>query len=219
MRLRRGGLSRKARPDATSESSGPGAAPSPAEAPPRTFVGGVGYTHLRDFSVGPLVAERLAARAREEGWPERVAVGDLSYDPVKIVHWLAGEDPPYQRLVLVSAVRRGRPAGSVTAYRWDQSLPEPEQVQVRVAEAVTGVIHLDNLLVVLRQFGAAPRDIAVVEVEPEVEAMGEDLTPAVARGATRAAELARAIALGRGAPDLATSPLGGFASTNGGKHA
>jgi len=177
-------------------------------------VGGVGYSHLRDFSVGPIATERLEERARRESWPDHVAVGDLSYDPVKIVHWLAGEDPPYERLVLVSAVRRGRPAGEVAAYRWDQSLPDPEHIQACVSEAVTGVIHLDNLLIVLRQFGAAPRDIFVVEVEPQAEAMGDELTPAVEKGTARAVGLASAIAVGP-APDLPTAPLGGFGSRNG----
>lgn len=204
MRLRRGGL----KPAADS----PG---DPGEALPRTYVGGVGYTHLRDYSVGPFVAGRLLERSRAEGWPETVGVGDLSYDPVKIVHWLNAEQPPIVRLVLVSAAARGRLPGAVTAYRWDQTLPDDEQVQARVAEAVTGVIDLDNLLVVTRAFGAAPRDVFVVEVEPQLEEMGEAFTPAVERGARRAEEVARSIALDPSAPaSVPTGPLGGFGSEN-----
>lgn len=178
-------------------------------------MGGVGYTHLRDYSAGPLVAERLQCRAREEGWPAAVSVGDLSYDPVKIVHWLAAEDPPVDRLILVSAVRRGRTPGDVAVYRWDRALPEPEQVQVRVSEAVTGVIHLDNLMVVLAQFLDEAPDIVVVEIEPDVEAMGEALTPPVARAAERAEGVVRRLALD-GPGDVRTAPIGGFGSENGG---
>lgn len=202
MRLRRGGLSPVA-----------GGDPIDGADLPRTFVGGVGYSHLRDYSVGPLIVDRLRTRARSERWPETVMIGDLSYDPVKIVHWLDAEDPPFTRLVLLSAAARGRTPGAVTAYRWDQTLPDPEQIQARVAEAVTGVIDLDNLLIVTGAFGAAPPDIFVVEIEPVAEAMGERLSPAVARGADEAEEIARNIALSPGTPvPVPTGPLGGFGS-------
>lgn len=203
MRLRRGGLN-----------------PLPADASgeptlPRTYIGGVGYTHLRDYSVGPLVIERLERRSKMESWPEAVEVGDLSYDPVKIVHWLDAEAPPFCRLILVSAAARGRTPGQVTAYRWDQTLPDSEQVQARVAEAVTGVIDVDNLLVVVGALGTPPPEIYVVEIEPLVEAMGGDLTPEVERGAREAEELARDIALAPGPKGLPpTGPLGGFGSRN-----
>lgn len=202
MRLRRGGLSPVAGGDSID-----------AADLPRTFVGGVGYSHLRDYSVGPLIVDRLRTRARSERWPETVMIGDLSYDPVKIVHWLDAEDPPFTRLVLLSAAARGRAPGAVTAYRWDQTLPDPEQIQARVAEAVTGVIDLDNLLIVTGAFGAAPPDIFVVEIEPVAEAMGERLSPAVTRGADEAEQIARNIALSPGAPvSVPTGPLGGFGS-------
>lgn len=203
MRLRRGGLTR-----ASKHAHG-------GAEPPRTFVGGVGYSHLRDYSVGPVVVERLRARARSERWPKTVEIGDLSYDPVKIVHWLDGEDPPFARLVLIAAAARGRRPGTVTAYRWNQTLPDPEHIQARVAEAVTGVIDVDNLLIVTGAFGAAPAHVFVVEVEPGVEAMGEELSPAVARGARQAERVARDIALSPASAFPApTGPLGGFGSEN-----
>lgn len=179
--------------------------------PPRTLVAGVGYHDLRDHSVGPLLARSLAG----ETWPEGVVVEDLSYDPVKVTHRLSGEEPPFDRLVVMGAVRRGRRPGTVTVYRWDRALPDPEEVQARVAEAVTGVIALDNLLVVTAAFDAAPREVYVVEVEPEVEAMGDELTPAVAEGAARAARAAREIATGPGPAPVPEAPLGGFGGSNG----
>lgn len=179
---------------------------------PSTLVGGVGYHDLRDFSVGPLLVERL----RAESWPDGVVVEDLSYDPVKVVHRLAGQDPPFRRLVVVSSVRRGRRAGTVTAYRWDRSLPNPAEIQDRVSEAVTGVIGLDNLLIVLRAFGEAPPEVYVVEIEPAVEAMGEALSPPVAEAAAEAARLARRLALHVGSePAVPTSALGAGGTTNG----
>lgn len=179
---------------------------------PRTLVGGVGYHDLRDFSVGPLLVGRL----RERDWPQAVALEDLSYDPVKVVHRLTGETPPFERLLVVGSVRRGRRPGSVTAYRWDRGLPDPGEIQDRVTEAVTGVIGLDNLLVVTEAFGAAPGCVYVVEIEPEIEAMGEELSASVAAAAERAARLVRELALHEGPePAVPWGPLGGGARADG----
>lgn len=140
----------------------------------RVLVGGVGYRNLRDESLGPHVADLLAGRAGDG-----VEVEDLSYGPVQLSHNLE-DRPPYDRLVLVSAVRRGRVPGTIESYLWDGALPPSEQVQERVAEAVTGVISLDNLLIVCGAFGALPGDVRVVEVEPGEEGWGEDLSAQVA---------------------------------------
>ena len=139
----------------------------------RVLVGGLGYTFLRDESVGPWAAEQLAARAGGD-----VEVEDVSYHPVGFVHNLQDREP-YDRIVLVSAKRRGRAPGTVTAYRWDGALPDPDAIQERVAEAVTGVIDLDNLLIVCGAFGALPDDVRVVEIEPGPENWGEGFGPEV----------------------------------------
>ena len=139
----------------------------------RVLVGGVGYRFLRDGSVGPWVTEQLAPRATDE-----VEVEDLSYHPIGFVHNLQ-ERVPYDRLVLVGAVRRGRTAGSVAAYRWGGALPPPDEIQARVSEAVTGVISLENLLIVSAALGELPRDVRVVEVEPADEGWGEGFSPEV----------------------------------------
>lgn len=170
----------------------------------RTLVGGVGYRYLRDFSVGPLLSDVLAG----ESWPPHVVVEELSYGPVAVSQRLQEADPPFGRLVVAGAVRRGRPPGTVTAYRWDGALPRPEEIQERVAEAVTGVVHLDNLVIVCGALGPLPDEVVVVEVEPEVEAMGEEMTAAVRSGFQEALRRVRALAVGEEAPPPAT-PLGG----------
>ena len=105
-------------------------------------------------------------------------------------------------------MRRGRPPGTVTAYRWDGALPDPEGIQARVAEAVGGVIGLDNLVIVAAGLGAAPAETLVLEVEPLVEAFGEAFSSPVARALDEAAALVREIALGD-AGGLPEAPLGG----------
>ena len=63
-----------------------------------------------------------------------------------------------------------------------------------MAEAVTGVISLDNLLIVAGFFDALPADVVVIEVEPEDEGWGEGFSPAV-----QAAWPALRLAVGRAA--------------------
>ncbi len=81
--------------------------------------------------------------------------------------------------MLVAAVKRGREPGTVKAYRWDHALPPVKEIQERVSEAVTGVISLDNLLIVTEAFGAFPDDVRVVEVEPADEGWGEGFSPEI----------------------------------------
>jgi hydrogenase maturation protease len=161
----------------------------------QTLIGGVGYWYLRDGSLGPAVAAELG----RETWPADVRVEDLSYGPIAVMQRLQDMDPPFERLVLVAAVRRGRPPGRVTAYRWDGRLPGAEEVQARVAEAVTGVISLDNLLAVVGFFAALPAEVLVVEVEPEDEGWGEGFSAAVETARPRVTDIVRTLASGGGA--------------------
>jgi hydrogenase maturation protease len=140
----------------------------------RILVGGVGYRNLRDGSVGPYVADKLASQAGDG-----IEVEDISYHPVGLSQNLEERDP-YDRVVFVSAVRRGREPGTVEAYRWSGELPPPAEVQARVAEAVTGVISLDNHLIVCGALGGLPDDVRVVEIEPADEEWGEEFSPIVA---------------------------------------
>src|SRR5215475_14922196 len=114
--------------------------------------------------------------------PPDVVVEDLSYNPIAVVQRLDDEPPEqrFERAVLVAAVERGRPPGTVTAYRWDGVLPVDDEIHRAVTEAVTGVIALDNTLVVTRHFGALPDEAVVVEIEPAVHEFGDAFSDAVA---------------------------------------
>jgi hydrogenase maturation protease len=175
----------------------------------RVLVGGVGYRNLRDHSAGVAVVDRLMTRA----WPEGVVVEDVSYNPVAVAQWLEAEAAarPFGRAVLVSAVARGaRPVATVTAYRWDGVLPDDGAVHRAVTEAVTGVIALDNTLVVTRHMGALPDDVVVVEIEPGVEEFGEAPDEAVAAVLDDVCALAADLAVDPTLADrLPLAPLGG----------
>jgi hydrogenase maturation protease len=143
------------------------------------IVAGVGYRNLRDHSVGPAVAERLLARL----WSDDVVVEDLSYNPIAVVQRLEDEPPErrFARAIVVAAVERsGRRPGTVTVYRLDGVLPDDEEIQRAVTEAVTGVIALDNTLIVTRHFAALPDEVVVIEVQPGVQEFGETFSDPVA---------------------------------------
>ena len=138
----------------------------------RVLIGGVGYTNLRDLSVGPVIVPEL----QQLDWPAGVEIDDLSLGgPIAAVHRFR-EAPLYDRVVLFGAVARGRQPGQIYRYRWDRSLPDRDEIQMRVAEAVTGVISLDNLLIVGGYFGIWPPDVVVVEVEPYNEDWGPEFS-------------------------------------------
>jgi len=139
----------------------------------RILVGGVGYRYLRDGAVGPYMTDTLAASATNG-----IEVEDLGYHPVGFTQNLQ-DRPDYDRIVLVGAMTRGREPGTVTSYRWDHVLPPAKEIQDRVSEAVTGVISLENLLIVTEAFGAFPDDVRVVEVEPADESWGDGFSPVI----------------------------------------
>ena len=144
--------------------------------PRRILVGGVGYRNLRDMSVGPLLIDRLQPLQ----WPAGVEIEDLSYGPIGIMHNL-DDRAPYERMILIAGVKRDREPGNIYAYRWRHELPGPDEIQARVAEAVTGVISLDNLLIICSYFHKLPRDVFLIELEAIDDGWGETLTPGVER--------------------------------------
>ena len=142
----------------------------------KTIVGGVGYQFMRDLSLGPVLTEELA----KIEWPEHISIdADFSYGPVAIVQRFECEPNLCDRIVLFSAVERGHPPGKITAYRWQGELPEEEEIQARVGEAVTGVVNLDNLLIVGEQFEIWPNEVFVVEVEPADLGWGDGFSPVI----------------------------------------
>ncbi len=147
----------------------------------KVIAGGVGYPDLCDYSIGIEVQERLSERTA----PPNVTIEDLSYNPIAIIQRLNDEpaDDRFGRLVVVSAVKRGRRLpGTVSCYRWDGGMPSDEEVQRAVTDAVTGIIAMDNTLVIAKYFDALPDEVVVVEVEPETHEFGAALSPEVRAG-------------------------------------
>ena len=176
----------------------------------RTVIGGVGYRNLRDHSFGIVMSDELEPLAD----PPRLLIEDLCYGPVAVGQWLLDEavNAPITRAVFVTAVARedGRPPGTISAYRWDRVLPAEDEIHRAVTEAVTGVILLDNTLVVTQWMGALPEETIVVEVEPEAHAFGDSMSPAVAAVFPEAKRLVMQFATDEAAARaLPVLPLGG----------
>ncbi len=152
----------------------------------RTLVGGVGYTSLRDGSAGPLLVERLNGTLGPD-----VDVEDVSYSPIDVMFLLQRSKPAYARAIFVGAVARGAPSGTIRVSRWDPEPEPPEVVQGRVAEAVAGVISLENLLHINAHFKALPPEVTLIEIEPADESWGEGLTPTMERAMREVAALLR----------------------------
>lgn len=171
------------------------------------LVGGLGYRNLRDHSAGIAVSDTLMERT----FPAGVCVEDVSYNPVALVEHLKEEK--FERAVIVAAVQRpGRVPGEVAAYRWDGKLPSDERIQAAVVDAVTGVIFLDNTLILARHFGGLPEQTAVVEIEPEVHEFGESFSDPVAAAFQTLCELVSTLAVDPQALlALPRAPLGGIA--------
>ena len=139
----------------------------------RVLVCGVGYRFLRDNAVGVWLTDTLAPQASNG-----IEFEDLGYHPVGFAQNL-DERPDYDRIVFVGAVQRDRPPGTVKAIRYDHVLPDPQEIQERVADSVTGSISLDNLVVVAEAFKSLPDDVWIVEIEPADETWGEGFSPEV----------------------------------------
>ncbi len=136
------------------------------------LLAGVGYSHLSDVSFGPVLVERL----RKSSWPDFVTIEDFSYGPIGVLMRLEDEPVPFERAVFAGATERGRPPGTLNIYRWERGPDDPEQVQARIAEAVTGVIGIENLLVIADHFGVLPVNTTVIELEPVEREWGMDMS-------------------------------------------
>ncbi len=176
----------------------------------RAVIGGVGYRNLRDHSLGIVMSDELEALAE----PPHLLVEDLCYGPVAVAQWFLDEAlvAPITRAVFITAIARedGRPPGTISAYRWDRVLPDDDDIQRCVVDAVTGVILLDNTLVVVEWMRALPAETIVIEVEPLEHAFGDEMSPAVAAAYAEVRRLALYFATDEGAgSELPEHPLGG----------
>lgn len=156
----------------------------------RTIIAGVGYANLSDSSIGPAAVTEL----KKETWPPNITIDDLSYGPIAVMHNLSDASPRYDRMVIITAADFGAKPPAMRWSRWHGPPRDPEEVQGRIGEAVTGVIDWENLLVVLQQFKVLPPQTYVVAVQPLETEFGMDLSPGVAQLMPEVLRVARELA-------------------------
>lgn len=139
----------------------------------KTFIGTVGYHNLRNHSIGPALLPQL----QKMQWMEGVDVDELNWGPIAIVQKFQSLPTPYNRVILIAAIERPeRKIGDITVYKWMGKLPDEELIQRCVGDAVTGVISVENLLIIGEHFKIWTGETFVVDVEPGPEEAGEDFT-------------------------------------------
>ena len=149
------------------------------------LVGGVGELYQGDLDLGRVAVERLAA----EDLGHHVVVEDLHYGAVAVAQRLVELRPPH--LVLVGAVVRGRPPGSVERRRVRQPELTPNELQLSVGDAVTGYVSSDLVGEVAFALGALPARTVALEVEPTTTALSDRLSPDARAALERVLELVR----------------------------
>ncbi|MGI8537695.1 MAG: hypothetical protein ACR2K2_14710 [Mycobacteriales bacterium] len=140
----------------------------------QVLIGGVSELFQTDLDVGRLVVNQLQAEYLGPG----VVIEELHYGAVAVAQRF--EDLRPATLILVSAVVRDRPPGTIER----RLIVPPElssaEVQGAVGDAVTGYVHPDLIVEIATALGLLPPRTVAVEVEPEVVTSGDGLTPCVA---------------------------------------
>lgn len=150
------------------------------------LVGGVSELFQSDLDLGRLAIEQLQ---REQLGPG-VMVEEFFYGAVAVAQRLQEICP--EALVLVSAVQRGRPPGTVERRRVEPPPLSPAEVQAAVGDAVTGYVHPDLVVEVAAGLGVLPQRTVAVEVEPEFTGSGEGMSEPAQSGLRLALRLVRA---------------------------
>ena len=143
----------------------------------RVFIGTVGYHILSNHSIGPILLPQL----KQQNWLDGVFVDELNWGPIAVVQQFEATEVPYDRVILLTAIERPeRAIGDISVFQWQGFLPDEKQIQACVGDAATGVISVENLLVIGQYFKIWPKEVFLVDVEPGPEQAGEHLTEEVA---------------------------------------
>lgn len=133
-------------------------------------IGLVGYYQfVRGYPIGPTLKEHIDAA----DWSNDVEIKEMNWGPIAIVQEFQAEKINFDRFLLITAVDRGLPAGTVTCRRWVGGEINVLDIQDRVFEAVTGIISMDNLLVIGEHFKIWPKEVITIEAQIADTAMGD----------------------------------------------
>jgi hydrogenase maturation protease len=142
----------------------------------RTLVAGVGNVLLGDDGFGVEVARRL----RLQSLPDGVRVEDFGVRALHLAYELL---EPYEAVVLVDAMARGEPPGTVCVL-------QPDVAELCEAEAPDAHgLHPAAVLRIARELGADVGRVRIVGCEPEDLDEGIGLSPSVERAVDQAVRI------------------------------
>ena len=154
----------------------------------KILIAGVGHPNLKDLSFGQVLLPHL----KKQKWTEDFDLENLSFGAIAVLQWFQDFPDKYERVIFVSAAEReGRKPGTLDVYKWNFAPLDEEAVQECVAESVTGIISLDNLMMILQYFKALPPEVFVLDLEPVDSEIGFECSPKIAARFDEFSEIVR----------------------------
>ncbi|KNG92199.1 hypothetical protein ATO11_18620 [Pseudaestuariivita atlantica] len=134
-------------------------------------IGIVGYSAVVDsYPLGPKLMRDLEAALQDA---PHVSVENFTWSPVHVVQrFQDGELERPDRIVLVGLAAESAAPGTVAAYRWRGGHQPEAKVQERVYEAVTGIVDLENTLMIGSYFDVWPSECFTVEADLAPDTFG-----------------------------------------------
>ena len=137
----------------------------------RVLVGIVGHSPILDrYPLGPLLMQDLQSRDRGTAV---VDIENMTWSPIHVTQRLQDQQTSYDRTVLIGSSAGCLKPGNVVVHRWRGGEMSTLKLQERVYEGVTGVVSLDNTLVIGDYFKVWPDEVFTVEVDLPGDAFGE----------------------------------------------
>jgi hypothetical protein len=136
-----------------------------------TLIGIVGYSPVVEaYPLGPRL---MVGLERKLGRRSDVVVENMTWSPIHIVQRFQDEGAVRpRRLVLVGAASICEQPGRVRAFQWLGGTLPARAIHERVYEAVTGIVDIENTLMIGTHFEIWPGETYTVEVEFPADTFG-----------------------------------------------
>ena len=137
----------------------------------KILIGIVGYSPVLDsYPLGPNLMNNL----NERDWANmHVDVQNMTWSPIHVTQRVQENKLEFDRVVLVGSKTISTQPGKVECYKWECKEVDEIKIQERIFEGVTGVVSLDNTLVIGDYFKIWPKEVFTVEVDLPGEAFGD----------------------------------------------
>lgn len=154
------------------------------------LLGIVGHSPvLEDYPLGPKLMKNLEGK----DWNEiNISIENMTWSPIHVIQRLQEVKIKYDRAVLVGMSSKNNYTGKVSSYKWEGGVVSEDKIQERIYEGVTGIVSLDNTLIIGDYFKIWPHEIYIVEVEMHPDTFG-DIVIADSRGDTSNKEIEKII--------------------------